>query len=193
MRKTSLRATDGCFCPSFINSTAQGERCFHAHRELTSISTEQGHFSLSKHCCHCYIGKITITDHLHLPAAHTDMIMNSLYGDSESCLMVCLMTAGCIDSLHWHWLIVLYMATAQIEEGSISILLSIFLPVSVTNREHYQGRLLIYFSSKDSLYIVLNLLNVELSVPNVQSDLMLVVCSSPTKIFLTFCVIKYKP
>lgn len=106
--------------------------------------------------------------------------------------MVCLMAAGCIDSLQWHWLIVLYMTTAQTEEGSISILLSIFLPVSVTNREHYQGRLLIYFNSKDSLYIVLNLLNVELSVPNVQSDLMLVVCSSPTKIFLTFCVIKYK-
>lgn len=97
MRKTSLGAFDECFCPPIVNSIAQKERCFHAHSELASISTEQGHFSLSKHCCHCYIGEIIITDRLHCPATHTYMIMNSLYGDSESCLMVCTMTAGCID------------------------------------------------------------------------------------------------
>lgn len=97
MRKASLGVFGEYFCPSIVNSIAHEEMCFHAHRELASISTEQGHFSLSKHSCHCYIAEIIITDHLHCPAAHTDMIMNSLYGDSESCLMVCTMTAGCID------------------------------------------------------------------------------------------------
>lgn len=52
--------------PSFIYSTPLVERCSHAHRELASISTEQGHFSLSKHHSHCYIVEITITDHLAL-------------------------------------------------------------------------------------------------------------------------------
>lgn len=66
VEKTSLQLLMDVVCPSFIFSKRLVGRCSNAHREFASISNEQGHFSLSKHCSHCYIGEITITDHLAL-------------------------------------------------------------------------------------------------------------------------------
>lgn len=43
-------------CASFTLLKPPVERCSHAHRGFASISTQQGHFSLSKHHCHCFTG-----------------------------------------------------------------------------------------------------------------------------------------
>lgn len=121
------------FVPQFLLHNS-GRSFFHVHRESASISTEQGHFSLSKHCCHCYSGEITITDHGHLPAALACTLwwLRKLFnGLSDGCRLYwqsSLVLAHCV---------VYSMTTAQKVEGSISVLILIFLLISVTNREHW--------------------------------------------------------
>lgn len=142
--KLKKKTPSGLLMDAFLLHNS-GRSCSHAHRESASISTEQGHFSLSKHCCHCYIGEITITDHRHLPAAQ------SRYDHAFTLWWLRKLFNGLSDGCRLCWQSSLVLAHCAVfdhssESGGLSVIL-IFLLISVTNREHWQGRLPIYIGS----------------------------------------------
>lgn len=57
-----LWAADRCYLSFIYLHQTSHRRWSHGHRKLALISTEQGHFSTSKHYSHRCIGEITQTD-----------------------------------------------------------------------------------------------------------------------------------